>query len=82
MLAAIRTIKAAGPTPAARATLAAASAELFAAGVTVQMIACTEFSLLPGVAAKGAADFDTLDILVEGIVAFALGLRAKNGRAA
>lgn len=82
MLAAIRGVKAAGPSPAARATLVAASVELLAEGATVQMIACTEFSLLRDAVAEGAAAFDTLDVLVDGIVAFAFGADAGQGRAA
>jgi len=37
----------------------------------VQMIACTEFSLLTGATAEGATSFDTLDVLVEAIRTFA-----------
>jgi aspartate racemase len=71
LLAAIRSIKAKGPNPAARERLLAASRQVQAAGATVQMIACTEFSLITGATAPGAVVFDTLDVLVEGIVAFA-----------
>jgi aspartate racemase len=45
-LGAIRAIKAHGPTEAARGALAAASADLLARGARVQMVACTEFSLI------------------------------------
>ncbi|SDZ99416.1 aspartate/glutamate racemase family protein [Rubrimonas cliftonensis] len=75
-LAAIRAIKADGPTPAARAALGAASAALLAAGAEAQMIACTEFSLIPDAVDPGARAFDTLDALVDGIVAFATGREA------
>ena len=71
LLAAIRRIKAEGPVPAAQDVLRAASADLLAQGATVQMIACTEFSLIAGAVAPQARAFDTLDCLVEGIVAFA-----------
>lgn len=71
MLAAIRSLKALGPTPTARATLAEASARLLAEGASVQMIACTEFSLIADSAAPGTRSFDTLDLLVKGIIAFA-----------
>lgn len=70
MLAAIRQIKATGPGPKARATLRAASDELLQQGATVQMIACTEFSLLPDAVADGAVAFDTLDVLVAAIKDF------------
>jgi aspartate racemase len=71
LLAAIRQIKAQGATAEARAILAAASRALFARGAQVQMIACTEFSLIADAADPGAIVFDTLDQLVGGIIAFA-----------
>jgi aspartate racemase len=71
-LRAIRSIKAVGPTEAARATLRAASAELLRGGASVQMVACTEFSLIADAVASEADAFDTLDLLVKEIVAFSL----------
>ena len=71
MLAAIRQIKAKGATAQACADLTAASVALLARGATVQMIACTEFSLISDATAPGCVAFDTLDQLVGGIVAFA-----------
>jgi aspartate racemase len=71
MLATIRLIKAQGASPAARSALAAASAELAARGARVQMIACTEFSLISEAVDPEVQAFDTLDRLVEGIIAFA-----------
>ena len=82
MLAAIRRIKAEGPDDAARAALRGASAELAAARARVQMIACTEFSLLSRATAEGVVAVDTLDVLTEAIVAFARGASAEPGRAA
>jgi aspartate racemase len=82
MLAAIRVVKAGGPSTATRATLLAASTALLAQGATVQMIACTEFSLMPDAFAEGVEGFDTLDVLVDGIVAFALGMVAMTERTA
>lgn len=73
MLAAIRQIKSRGPRPEARATLTQASAGLAALGAGVQMIACTEFSLMPDAVAPGITAFDTLDRLVGDIVAFSKG---------
>ena len=67
MLAAIRQIKTSGPGPEAFAILRAASDELLQRGATVQMIACTEFSLVSGAPATGATAFDTLDVLVRAI---------------
>lgn len=71
MLATIRQIKAQGATPQAMAALTAASAALQARGAQIQMIACTEFSLIPAAVAPGVSAFDTLDQLVGGIIAFA-----------
>lgn len=73
LLAAIRSIKAEGPNDAARAALSAASAALFEKGARVQLIACTEFSLIPGAVADGVRAIDTLDVLVAEIVGFARG---------
>ena len=78
MLAAIRQIKAEGPQPKARATLRAASQDLLARGAAVQMIACTEFSLIADSVAPGAVVFDTLDRLVEAIRVFALNDTAEQ----
>lgn len=72
-LGAIRSIKANGPTEAARRALRAASADLLARGARVQMVACTEFSLIADAVAEGVTAFDTLDALVAEIVAFSRG---------
>lgn len=72
LLAAIRLVKAEGPGQRARMLMRAASEDLLARGARVQMIACTEFSLLPDAAAPGSQAFDTIDALVDGVVAFAL----------
>ncbi len=82
MLAAIRLIKAGADQPAARATLRAASQDLAARGADVQMIACTEFSLIPDAVAPGIAVFDTLDLLVQAIKKFARQNHAKEEQAA
>lgn len=71
-LALIRQIKASGAGPGAMATLRAASDNLLQRGARVQMVACTEFSLVPDAAAPGAKAFDTLDVLVGAIKDFAL----------
>lgn len=72
MLAAIRTIKAEGPVDTARATLRAASAELAAAGAQMQLIACSEFSLIADSVAPGVQAVDTIDLLAQAIVGFSL----------
>lgn len=68
LLAAIRSLKSVGPNAAALATLQAASDELGKKGAAIQMIACTEFSLL---ASDLPQAFDTLDVLVKAITDFA-----------
>lgn len=73
MLDTIRTIKAQGATAAARSALAAASNAMLARGAKVQMIACTELSLIAGAVDGRVTAFDTLDRLVGGIIAFATG---------
>lgn len=81
MLGAIRRLKAEGPGPEVRRTLGAASAELVSRGAIVQMVACTEFSLITSSVAPEAEVFDTLDLLVEAIVAFSLGKAPSPARA-
>jgi aspartate racemase len=71
LLAAIRTIKAEGPVAPARGALLRASEALFKDGAEVQLIACTEFSLMADAVAPGVTGIDTLDVLVGEIVAFA-----------
>lgn len=72
ILAAIRLIKAQRGMDDARLGLARASAALVAKGAKVQMIACTEFSLIPEAVDADATAFDTLDLLVGGLIAFAM----------
>jgi aspartate racemase len=71
MLATIRQIKSQGATTKARAALAAASTALRERGAAAQMIACTEFSLIADAVDPSATAFDTLDLLVGGIIDFA-----------
>lgn len=82
MLAAIRQIKAQGPRPQARQTLLAASAELHQRGAMVQMIACTEFSLIPEAVSPKVTAFDTLDRLVAEIIAFSMQPEERQIKAA
>ena len=72
MLTAIRLIKAEGPQPAARQTLLTASNHLATRGASVQLIACTEFSLISESVEPAIKAFDTLDLLVGAIKTFAL----------
>ncbi len=69
---AIAAIKAGGNHDAPRATLRAASEELAQRGARVQLIACTEFSLVPDPTAPNVIPLDTLDILVKLIRDFAM----------
>ena len=80
MLAAIRQIKATGPGPEPQRLLQSASEELLGHDARVQMIACTEFSLIPTATARDVTAFDTLDVLVTAIKDFALlgGERAER----
>ena len=71
VLSIIRRIKADGPVADARLALAEVSRGLLARGAQVQMIACTEFSLIADAVDARADSFDTLDRLVGGILAFA-----------
>lgn len=73
LLSAIRAIKAHGPDGASRAALRTASDRLFARGAALQIIACTEFSLIADAVAPGVRAIDTLDVLVAEIVGFARG---------
>ncbi|MDL2398927.1 aspartate/glutamate racemase family protein [Rhizobium mayense] len=66
----IRRLKAEGPNEEVRARLMAASEALLAQGADVQMIACTEYSLIADAVASDAKVFDTLDCLTEAIVHF------------
>lgn len=72
LLAAIRQIKADGPQPQARMMLNSASKDLADRGASVQLIACTEFSLIADSVAQGGRAFDTLDVLVAAIKDFAI----------
>ena len=78
MLAAIRLIKAKGPQPEARQILRAASDDLLARGAIVQMVACTEFSLIADAVAESATTFDTLDRLVQAILSFSADESGKK----
>jgi aspartate racemase len=71
VLAIIRRIKANGPVDDARQALARVSRRLLDRGAGVQMVACTEFSLIADAVDAEAISFDTLDKLVGGILAFA-----------
>lgn len=82
MLTAIRQIKSEGAQPAARDRLRAASLDMRARGADVQMIACTEFSLIADAVAPDTVTFDTLDLLVCAIKEFALQNRAKEEQVA
>ena len=68
MLAAIKAIKVSGPCDSARAVLQEASAELLGEGADLQIVACSEFSIIADSVAPGALAIDTVDLLVNAIV--------------
>lgn len=71
MLAAIREIKAQGPGGRAGPAVAKAATDLAANGAGLLLVACTEFSLVADSLAPGVPVVDTLDILVDAILAHA-----------
>jgi|APEBP8051073178_1049388.scaffolds.fasta_scaffold00040_65 aspartate racemase len=77
LLAAIRALKSSGPSPETRQVLKDASAELLRAGAVVQLIACTEFSLISEETDPRCTAFDTLDELAAAVVAFSRGKTAE-----
>ncbi len=82
LLAAIRAIKAKGPDASSREALRAASADLVSQDATIQLVACTEFSLIAEAVAPEAEPIDTLDLLVEGIRDAATRAVTSRGAAA
>ncbi|WP_405401227.1 aspartate/glutamate racemase family protein [Paracoccus sp. Ld10] len=71
LLSAIRGIKQGGPSVAARDALADAARDIAAKGASLQLVACTEFSLIADAAADHARIIDTLDVLVQAMLDFA-----------
>lgn len=80
LLAAIREIKRAGPSAETEAALADAAGDVASRGGQVQLVACTEFSLIAHAAAEKASIIDTLDVLVEEMMNFSLGRTAGPGQ--
>lgn len=78
LLEAIRTLKNRGVCAEARDALAKASTALFAAGAEVQLIACTELSLIPEATDARASVIDTLDVLVREVVSFATSAQRED----
>jgi len=70
LLDAIREIKTRGATPYVRDKLVLASYNLLWQGAQVQLVGCTEFSLLERAMDPGAIKIDALDVLVQAIVDF------------
>jgi aspartate racemase len=73
VLGSIRAIKAEGAAETSTEGLRAASLRLAEAGVEVQLVACTEFSLAVRHLPRGIVGLDTLDALVAAIVSHATG---------
>jgi aspartate racemase len=82
LLAAIRQIKTAGAQPEASRRLRIASEDLRQRGAAVQMIACTEFSLIADAISPETQSFDSLDVLVRAIKEFALNEGAMEEQVA
>jgi len=80
LLAAIRTIKAGGPDPAAAAAIEVAARDLLDRGAALCLIACTEFSLLTDALDEGLPLIDTLDVLVGAIHDFAFSAKPRLAR--
>ncbi|HGG65490.1 MAG TPA: aspartate/glutamate racemase family protein [Rhodobacteraceae bacterium] len=70
LLDAIREIRATGPTPSVRNKVVQASHNLIWQGAHVQLMGCTEFSLLERALDPGAVKVDPLDVLAQAIVRF------------
>jgi aspartate racemase len=70
MLSAIRDIKKNGPTPAARDILRKASESLADKGAGMQLVACSEFSLIANSVSPATEVADTVDVLVDAVVRF------------
>jgi aspartate racemase len=81
VLSIIRRIKADGPDAESRQALAKVSRGLLERGAQVQMVACTEFSLIADAVDASAVSFDTLDRLASGIIAFATESEANDDKA-
>ncbi len=73
LLAAIRAIKAKGPSDAERQMLISASQDLKERGASVQLVACTEFSMIADAVADNVHAIDTLDCLITEILSAATG---------
>lgn len=76
MLASIKLIKVKGPVLEARKSLKDASSTLVAKGATVQLIACSEFSLIADSLAADVGGVDTIDLLAQAIVDFSTAANA------
>lgn len=76
MLRVIRDVKRQGPTSGAERLLQGASRQLLGAGARLQLIACSELSLLANPVVEDAAQIDTVDVLTEAVVNFAMGRAA------
>lgn len=78
MVQAIRKIKTSGDTAEARRILLDASSELTRRGANLQLLACSEFSMIQTSHDPSAAMIDTLDVLAEAVARFALDARGPQ----
>ena len=78
MVQAIRKIKTSGDTAEARSLLLEASTELTRRGANLQLVACSEFSMIQTSHDPSAEMIDTLDVLAEAVAQFALEARGPH----
>ena len=78
----IRQVKAEGPSDKPKSRFETISTALASSGARVQIIACTEFSLIADAANRHATAIDALDCLVDGVIEFAFSGDAKGPTAA
>ncbi|WP_371171136.1 aspartate/glutamate racemase family protein [Aliiroseovarius sp. 2305UL8-7] len=77
MLAAIKAIKVGGSCENARTTLRDASADLLTRGADLQIVACSEFSIIADSIASNVRAIDTVDLLVSAMIEFSKTLKSR-----
>jgi len=72
MLRVIRDVKRQGPTAGSQRLLQGLSRQVLNAGARLQLVACSELSLFTDPVVEDAAQVDTIDVLTQAVVNFAL----------